>query len=157
MIGLARWCIAHRRSVVAGWILIAVLSTVVAGVVGRNYATNFSLPGTEAQRVLNLLDSEFPSQSGDLDTIVWRSANRPVTDPAVRAPIEALLAKVTLPAIAPSLGGVETLLTRPAATSHAGLSPEERARIGIGEGLLRMSVGIEATEELIEDLQQALA
>jgi cystathionine beta-lyase/cystathionine gamma-synthase len=70
---------------------------------------------------------------------------------------EALLAKVTLPAIAPSLGGVETLMTRPAATSHAGLSREERERAGIGDGLIRMSVGLEATEELIEDLQQALA
>jgi cystathionine beta-lyase/cystathionine gamma-synthase len=67
------------------------------------------------------------------------------------------LAKVTLPAIAPSLGGVESLLTRPASTSHAGLSPEARARIGIRDTLIRMSVGIEATEELREDLEQALA
>jgi cystathionine beta-lyase/cystathionine gamma-synthase len=70
---------------------------------------------------------------------------------------ERFLSKVTLPAVAPSLGGVETLLTRPAATSHAGLTPEERARIGIRDSLIRMSVGIEATQELIEDLTQALA
>jgi cystathionine beta-lyase/cystathionine gamma-synthase len=66
------------------------------------------------------------------------------------------LKKVTLPAVAPSLGGVRTLITRPATTSHAGLSSEERLRAGIGDGLIRLSVGIEDTDDLIEDLGQAL-
>ena len=61
-----------------------------------------------------------------------------------------------IPAIAPSLGGVHTLLTRPATTSHAGLSRDERLRLGISDGLLRLSVGIEATEDLLEDFEQAL-
>jgi cystathionine beta-lyase/cystathionine gamma-synthase len=64
--------------------------------------------------------------------------------------------RVCIPAVAPSLGGVQTLLTRPAATSHAGLSAAERQRLGISDGLLRLSVGIEATEDLIEDLRRAL-
>jgi cystathionine beta-lyase/cystathionine gamma-synthase len=64
--------------------------------------------------------------------------------------------RLCIPALAPSLGGVQSLLTRPATTSHAGLSPEERAGLGITEGLLRLSVGIEATEDLLEDLRQAL-
>jgi cystathionine beta-lyase/cystathionine gamma-synthase len=64
--------------------------------------------------------------------------------------------KVTLPAVAPSLGGIRSLITRPAVTSHAGLSREERLRAGIGDGLLRLSVGIEDTDDLIEDLEQAL-
>jgi cystathionine beta-lyase/cystathionine gamma-synthase len=63
---------------------------------------------------------------------------------------------VRIPAVAPSLGGVQTLLTRPATTSHAGLTREERLRLGIADGLLRLSVGIEATEDLLEDLRQAL-
>lgn len=63
---------------------------------------------------------------------------------------------VTLPLLAPSLGGVETLLTRPAQTSHAGLDPDVRRALGIADGLIRMSVGIEATEDILEDLQQAL-
>lgn len=67
-----------------------------------------------------------------------------------------LFDRVTLPVIAPSLGGVDTLLTRPARTSHRGLSEEERKRIGITEGLVRMSIGVEASEDLIDDLQQAL-
>jgi cystathionine beta-lyase/cystathionine gamma-synthase len=62
---------------------------------------------------------------------------------------------VTIPIIAPSLGGVETVLTRPALTSHAGLSPEERSGLGITDGLIRMSVGIEATDEIIDDFEQA--
>jgi cystathionine beta-lyase/cystathionine gamma-synthase len=64
--------------------------------------------------------------------------------------------RTTIPILAPSLGGVETLLTVPARTSHAGLAPEERHRLGISDGLVRMSVGIEATDELLEDLAQAL-
>ena len=69
---------------------------------------------------------------------------------------EALLRRVKLPAVAPSLGGVESLITRPATTSHAGLSEAERAELGIGPDLVRVSVGIEATEDLIADFAQAL-
>ena len=64
--------------------------------------------------------------------------------------------RVRIPAVAPSLGGVQTLLTRPATTSHAGLPREERLRLGISDGLLRLSVGIEATDDLLEDFHQAL-
>jgi cystathionine beta-lyase/cystathionine gamma-synthase len=66
------------------------------------------------------------------------------------------MSRTTLPVIAPSLGGIETLLTRPATTSHSGLSPEERRSAGISDGLIRLSVGIEATEDIIEDFDQAL-
>jgi cystathionine beta-lyase/cystathionine gamma-synthase len=65
--------------------------------------------------------------------------------------------RVRIAIVAPSLGGVHTLLTRPATTSHAGLTRAERLELGIGDGLLRLSVGIESTEDLIEDLRQALA
>jgi len=69
---------------------------------------------------------------------------------------EKFMKSVTLPAIAPSLGGVETLLTRPAITSHVGMSPKDRERLGITDGLIRMSIGIEATEDVIEDFERAL-
>ncbi|MBI4565767.1 MAG: aminotransferase class I/II-fold pyridoxal phosphate-dependent enzyme [Planctomycetes bacterium] len=62
----------------------------------------------------------------------------------------------TLPIVAPSLGGPETLLTLPATTSHSGMTPEERRRLGVTDGLIRVSVGLEATEELIEDFNRAL-
>jgi cystathionine beta-lyase/cystathionine gamma-synthase len=64
---------------------------------------------------------------------------------------------VTLPISAPSLGGVESLITRPATTSHSGMTPEERSRAGIAEGLIRFSVGLEATEDLVEDFTRSLA
>lgn len=69
---------------------------------------------------------------------------------------ERFLKNVTLPISAPSLGGVETLITRPATTSHLGVSPEERKAMGITDSLVRLSVGIEATEDLIADFEQAL-
>jgi cystathionine beta-lyase/cystathionine gamma-synthase len=69
---------------------------------------------------------------------------------------EKFLRKVRLPIIAPSLGGVETLAIRPATTSHAGMSPQDRARLGITDSLIRISIGIEATEDIIEDFSQAL-
>jgi len=72
------------------------------------------------------------------------------------AAAEDFAARVRIPAVAPSLGGVHTLLTRPATTSHAGLSAEQRRALGISDGLLRLSVGIEATEDLAEDFAQAL-
>ena len=65
--------------------------------------------------------------------------------------------KVTLLVIAPSLGGVESLVTLPATTSHSGMNPEERQRIGISDSLVRMSVGIEDRDDLIADLEQALS
>ena len=54
-----------------GWIAIAILTSVIAQVVGRNYASNFTLPGTESQRASDLLSREFKIQSGDVDTIVF--------------------------------------------------------------------------------------
>lgn len=66
------------------------------------------------------------------------------------------MTRTTLPIIAPSLGGPETLLTRPSLTSHAGMDPERRRNAGISDGLIRMSVGLEATEEIVEDLLHAL-
>ena len=72
------------------------------------------------------------------------------------AAAQQFMKRTTLLIIAPSLGGVETLLTLPSKTSHSGMSPEDRNALGISDGLIRMSVGIEATEDIIEDFQQAL-
>ena len=55
-----------------------------------------------------------------------------------------------------SLGGIETTICEPAVTSHAKMSAAERQRIGITDGLLRLSVGIEQADDLIEDLEQAM-
>jgi len=59
--------------------------------------------------------------------------------------------------LAPSLGGVDSLVTIPVLTSHAMISPELRAKMGVTEQLIRLSVGIENADDLIADLEQALA
>jgi cystathionine beta-lyase/cystathionine gamma-synthase len=59
--------------------------------------------------------------------------------------------------LAESLGGVESLIELPALMTHASLPPERRAEIGIDDGLIRLSVGIEEPEDLTADLEQALA
>jgi len=69
---------------------------------------------------------------------------------------ERFLSRLTVPAVAVSLGGAESLIVRPAAAIHGELSPEERARSGISDGLMRFSVGLEDSEDLIADLKQAL-
>ncbi len=64
---------------------------------------------------------------------------------------------VHLAALAVSLGGVETLIQHPASMTHAGMSKEAREKAGITDGLVRFSVGIENVEDIIEDLEQAIA
>src|SRR5206468_646063 len=63
---------------------------------------------------------------------------------------------VRLHALAESLGGVETLISHPATMTHASVPPDRRAALGITEGLVRISAGIEDIEDLKEDLAQAL-
>jgi cystathionine beta-lyase/cystathionine gamma-synthase len=67
-----------------------------------------------------------------------------------------LLNGVRLHALAESLGGVETLISHPATMTHASVPADRRAALGITDGLVRISVGIEDVEDLIEDLTQAL-
>jgi cystathionine beta-lyase/cystathionine gamma-synthase len=69
---------------------------------------------------------------------------------------ERFLKKLKLVAHAPSLAGVESLISEPRLTSHKGLSAEARARIGIPDGFLRLSCGIEDAADIIADLEQAL-
>lgn len=69
---------------------------------------------------------------------------------------ERFLKKLKMIAHAPSLAGVESLISEPRLTSHKGLSAEERARIGIPDGFLRLSCGIEDAADIIGDLEQAL-
>jgi cystathionine beta-lyase len=60
-------------------------------------------------------------------------------------------------ALAESLGGVESLVCHPASMTHASIPKEVRDRVGITEGLIRLSIGIEDIEDLLADLEQAIA
>jgi len=68
-----------------------------------------------------------------------------------------MLRKVQVCSLGESLGGVETLISHPATMTHAALGEKGRKAIGITDGLVRISVGIEDVGDLIEDLEQALA
>jgi cystathionine beta-lyase/cystathionine gamma-synthase len=70
--------------------------------------------------------------------------------------VRTVLNNVKLCSLAESLGGVETLISHPATMTHASVPAETRQRIGITDGLIRISVGIEDEEDLIADLDQAL-
>jgi cystathionine beta-lyase/cystathionine gamma-synthase len=65
--------------------------------------------------------------------------------------------RLRLLCVAPSLGGVETLVSMPRFTSHSALAPAERHALGIADGFIRISAGIEDAADLIADLEQALA
>ena len=68
-----------------------------------------------------------------------------------------LMDNVRLATLAVSLGGVETLIEHPASMTHAGMSQADRLEAGITDGLVRYSVGIENVEDLVADLEQAIA
>ncbi|SDG74530.1 Cys/Met metabolism PLP-dependent enzyme [Aneurinibacillus thermoaerophilus] len=70
--------------------------------------------------------------------------------------VERFLRNVTLPALAVSLGAVESILTYPARMSHASIPEADRKKMGITDTLLRLSVGLEEPDDLIQDLEQAL-
>ncbi|MDQ0338163.1 cystathionine gamma-lyase/homocysteine desulfhydrase [Caldalkalibacillus uzonensis] len=70
---------------------------------------------------------------------------------------EQVLRKVKYFTLAESLGAVESLISVPAKMTHASIPPERRAELGISDGLIRISVGLEDSEDLIADLEQALA
>jgi cystathionine beta-lyase/cystathionine gamma-synthase len=70
--------------------------------------------------------------------------------------VDAFFGTLSLPIRAPSLGGVETLITQPIHTSHKNVDPAVREELGITERFVRLSVGLEGTEDLVNDLTTAL-
>ena len=73
-----------------------------------------------------------------------------------RPAVQSMMERLRLVTFAASLGGVETTISHPEVTSHRSLSPEERAALGIGGGTVRVSVGIEAAEDIAADFEQAI-
>jgi len=67
-----------------------------------------------------------------------------------------MLKRLRICSLGESLGGVETLISHPATMTHAALGEKGRAEIGITDGMVRISVGIEDVEDIIADLDQAL-
>lgn len=113
---------------------------------GREGVSKVVYPGLESHPD-HALARELLSGFGGMVSIVLEGGG----DAADR-----FMRRLRLAMAAPSLGGVETLVSQPRWTSHAGLSPEERSAQGIPDGFVRISVGIEDAEDLIEDFDQAL-
>lgn len=68
-----------------------------------------------------------------------------------------VLDKLRVIDISNNLGDAKSLITHPATTTHRAMGPEGRAAIGLGDGVVRISIGLEGTEDLIADLDQALS
>jgi cystathionine beta-lyase/cystathionine gamma-synthase len=83
-------------------------------------------------------------------SFVIKSGTKPALERA-----RAMLRATQLFACAESLGGVESLISHPASMTHASVELERRAKLGVTEGLVRLSCGVEDVEDLLEDLQQA--
>jgi cystathionine beta-lyase/cystathionine gamma-synthase len=71
--------------------------------------------------------------------------------------VDRFISGLSMVRFAASLADVTTTLSHPASTSHRGLTPERRAELGIGDGLVRLSVGIESPDDICADLEQGLA
>jgi putative drug exporter of the RND superfamily len=113
MESLARWSTSHRKRVVAGWIVLLVVSLGAASRLKNHFDNNLTLPNTGAQRASGLLHKRFPAIAGDSDQIVFHTSNGKLTDPTNRARIEQTIAAVShLPhvvSVADPLGSTATL------------------------------------------------
>ncbi|MFI7219912.1 MMPL family transporter [Micromonospora maritima] len=100
---LARWSIGHPVLVLVLWVVAIAAAQLSSATVGPDYRNSFSLPGTDSQRTLDLLQKDLPQAAGDFDSIVFRADQGSVSDPQVRARVEPMLAEV---AKVPSVTGV---------------------------------------------------
>lgn len=104
-------------------------------------------PGLESHRDHEIAKKQMAGYGGvvsfEVDGDLWRTA--------------ALIDAVKLPYIAPSLGGVETLIEQPAIISYWDQGPEKRAQVGIKDSLIRFSCGVEPLEDIWNDLESALS
>jgi cystathionine gamma-synthase len=103
-------------------------------------------PGLATGQKKLIVDTQMRGGGGMLSFVVDSTAEQTA----------AVVDRLQLFSIAPSLGGVESLVTQPITTTHHGLDPVERAKRGITDGMIRLSVGLEDAGDLIADLAQAL-
>ncbi|MET9683352.1 trans-sulfuration enzyme family protein [Streptomyces coeruleorubidus] len=103
-------------------------------------------PGLATGEAKRIVDSQMRGGGGMLSAVLDASA----------AETAAVVDRLRLFAIAPSLGGVKILVTQPITTTHHGVEPGERAKRGIADSMIRLSVGLEDAHDLIADLAQTL-
>jgi RND superfamily putative drug exporter len=101
MLTWTRWMIRHRRLVIVAWIVLAAAVLGLSQGLGSRTANNFSLPNTDSQHAVDLLQSRFPAQAGDADQIVIHVLDGTLTDASARDAITPLVARIAqLPHVA---------------------------------------------------------
>jgi RND superfamily putative drug exporter len=99
----------RRRLVATAWVAAIVVAAALAGAVGSGYKNNFTLPGTESQRALDLLKHRFPQQSGDASRIVFHVADGSLQDGGRRPQVNHVLSSVAgLPSVAGTVSPYRT-------------------------------------------------
>ncbi len=92
---LAALCVAHRRITVAAWLIALVACVAAAGAAGSKYSTNFTLPASDSQQALQLLEQQFPQQSGGEVQVVFAAREGKLADPAARKEIVSVVHRVS--------------------------------------------------------------
>ena len=114
---LARWCFRHRRTVVAGWLMILIFVAAISAATGSSFNTNLSLPGTDSQAAATLLTTNFPAASGETDLVVIEATHgATIRSAPVRAAVTAALAR------AARVPGVQNVASPYAAAGAAQIS-----------------------------------
>src|ERR1700749_4459199 len=105
MLRIVRWTMAHRRIVVVAWIAATIAIFAVSSAVGKRTASSFTLPGTNSQQAVDLLQSRFPAQAGDSDQIVFHAWVGTLDNATDRTAIDATVARVArLPHVTSVIG-----------------------------------------------------
>jgi putative drug exporter of the RND superfamily len=169
MLRITRWTMAHRRIVVAAWIIAAVGILAVSGSVGKKTASDFTLPGTGSQHAVDLLRSRFPAQAGDADQIVFRATTGTLSGAGDRATVTATLNRIArLPhvtgVLSPYAPGVHAI-SRDGTIAFATVTFDQRADalpkasvkrvISTAESARSHSLEVQLGGQAIEQAQQA--
>jgi cystathionine beta-lyase/cystathionine gamma-synthase len=131
---------------------VANAGTLAAWLEAHQAVERVSYPGLPSHPQHDLAMKQMQGGGGMLTFVLKPGAKKSALERA-----RSMLRSTTLFACAESLGGVESLIEAPALMTHASVPPAQRAKIGIADGLIRVSVGIEHIDDLIADLEEALA
>jgi RND superfamily putative drug exporter len=166
---LAAWTMRHRRIVLISWVVLLIGVSVAANAVGTRQATNFSLPGTDTQRALDLLQREFPAQAGDTDQIVFRATSSRVDAAGIRAQVSPMLRQVSkVPhvssVISPFSPAGSDAISKDGRIAFATVNFDQRANqlpksaidqvISLGQGARSSDLQVELGGQAIETAQQ---
>jgi RND superfamily putative drug exporter len=169
MLNIARWTMAHRRTVVLAWVVAAIGIFALSSSVGKKTASSFTLPGTGSQQTVDLLQSRFPAQAGDADQIVFHAKTGKLTGAADRAAIGSTLSRVSrLPhvtGVVSPFAASQHAVSRDGTIAFATVNFDERANalpksavdrvISTAEAARSATLDVQLGGQAIEQAQQA--